>query len=327
MLNSNILYTNCAGPQRFKDTVFTSSQILLYTNIGYRHVADYAPNDSVKSELTYDYYQPLETDASLLRPLIILLPGGGFTTLTDMGSEAKRFARYGYCVAIPKYRINPRLLDTANYFKIGSKVGYEEVYRAVQDIRFAIRLAKRDALLTKIDTNNIFVGGVSAGAIIALHVAYADANEITPSLINIDSLGVLDYGGNLNNTAKIRGVFAHSGGLTGLGFISSAGDVPAFNLMSLKDTYYSVDCANTEYTYRRLYFCGPRAVSQQLSSFGIVNKLVLLDDAGLNVPPVIPGNFSTHSHGSVFYSEYYRARDVESTVSFIYRTFFPNPCP
>lgn len=121
-----------------------------------------------------------------------------------MKSEAIRFARYGYCVAILKCRINPRLTDTANYFKPGSKILYEEIYRAMQDVGFAVRLPKRDAVSTKIDSNNIFVGGVSAGTVTALYAAYADANEISSLIVNTDSLGVLDFGVNTLNTANIK---------------------------------------------------------------------------------------------------------------------------
>jgi hypothetical protein len=322
---SATLLTDCSDPQRFRDMVFTESQIQITPNNVYRHASsDYASGDAVKVDLTYDYYNPVETDTSLLRPLIILLPGGGFTNLTDMNVEAKRFARYGFCVAALKYRVDPNLTDTATYFTVGSNKGYVAIYRAVQDVRFAIRLAKQAAPASKIDSNYIFVGGVSAGAITALHVAYLDDNEVPASLINVTSLGLLDHGGNQQNTAKVKGVFAHAGGLTGLNMIES-GDIPAFNMMSLKDTYFSLDCSDPDLTYRRIYFCGARAVANQLTALGIQNKLTLLPDNEITVNPVTPGDFTTHSHGSIF-TPAYMNRDVDSTVSFIYSTFHPNPC-
>lgn len=97
--------------------------------------------------------------------------------------------------------------------------------------------------------------------------------------------------------------------------------------MSLKDDYFSVDCTSTDNSYERINFCGARAVSQQLTNIGIVNKLTLLADVDTKFNShLVPGNFSSHSHGSVFYDEYYKARDVDSTVSFIYNTFYINNC-
>lgn len=337
------LAQNCSSPQRYRDTIFTDAQIRITRNRIFRSSSDYAAGDTVRTPLLYDWYEPMDTDPNLMRPLIILLHGGGFTynpplhttSRTDADYSARRFARYGYCVATIEYRIDSNLMDTAHYFTASNlNVMYRELYRSTQDARYAVRFAKEAAAASKIDTNYIFMGGGSAGAIISLLVAYLDDNEVSPCWVNVTALGNLDYGTNLPYSGKIKAAMAYSGVIPDLNFIQ-AGSIPSLNIQSKKDNYFPYECG-LDYTYRRIMCCGAKSISDRLQSLNIPHELILLEDSELNIPAPIPGDFYSHSHGSVMSPIYqggvlvshaYENRDVDSTAHFLYRNFSPDACP
>jgi hypothetical protein len=343
--NPATLAVNCSSPQRYRDTIFTEAQIRIIRNRIFRNSTDYAPGDTVRTPLLYDWYEPMDTDPALMRPVIILLHGGGFTynppphttSRLDFDYPAKRLARYGFCVASIEYRIDSSLMDTAHYFtQANVNVIYREIYRAVQDARYAVRFAKAAAMASKIDTNYIFMGGGSAGAIISLFAAYLDDNEISPTIIDTSVLGKLDYGTSLPYTGKVRGVMSYSGVITDLNFIQ-AGSIPSLNIQSKKDNYFPYECG-IDYTYQRIYCCGAKSISERLQSLNIPHELILLDDLDYTVTTPSAGNFYSHSHGSVMSSvlstpagtiasNFYQNRDADSTAHFLYRTFSPDPCP
>jgi hypothetical protein len=316
----------CSGPIRYRNMIFLESQIQFTGNVVYRDsVSGYATSDTIKRTLTYDFFSPRETDTSILRPLIILLPGGGFTGLTDMTIQAKRFAMYGYCVAAVRYRTDPSLRDSTRGASNPNLI-YSAIYRATQDVRLAIRIAKSAHSFSKIDTNYVFAGGVSAGAITAYHVAYMSQDQVPPSVINENIYGPLDYGGYTGFSSKLTGIFAHAGMITNMNFID-AGEAPAFNMMSRKDNYYPIGIGRDS-LYKAIATYGAEAVSQRQSSVGISNKLILYDDLNITVGT---GSLSDpihkpFSHGSIFSSSQYQARDVDSTASWLYKTFASNPC-
>ena len=118
--------------------------------------------------LKLDFYEP-EGDTETERPLLIWVHGGSFIggskTDPDMVAFSERFTKKGYACASIDYRIGFFPIDSANAVKA--------VVRATQDLKAAIRFFYKDkqtANTYKIDTNKIFIGGSSAGAITALHV-------------------------------------------------------------------------------------------------------------------------------------------------------------
>ena len=122
--------------------------------------------------LKMDFYEP-EGDTETERPLLIWVHGGSFIggdkTDFDMVTFSQRFAKKGFACASINYRLGFFPIDSANAVKA--------VVRATQDLRAAIRYFYKDKQTTnqfKIDTNKIFIGGSSAGAITALHVGYLD---------------------------------------------------------------------------------------------------------------------------------------------------------
>lgn len=118
-------------------------------------------------ELKMDIYCPVFPDTTQTRPLLMLIHGGAFYN-GDKESEpivewSKAFAKRGYVVAAINYRLGFRPLK-ADIERAG--------FRAVQDAHAAMRYLVHNAETYHINTDYIFVGGSSAGAITALNLAF-----------------------------------------------------------------------------------------------------------------------------------------------------------
>lgn len=139
--------------------------------------------------LKMDIYNPKCTDANNTskKPLIILIHGGAFLAGNKDDASitrlCKQFAKRGYAAVSISYRLGFVSDDAAwscnfpNYSCVFASDTAEWIrawYRGVQDAKGALRyLVNRNASL-RIDPNNIFVGGESAGALVALGVGLLD---------------------------------------------------------------------------------------------------------------------------------------------------------
>ncbi len=163
--------------------------------------------------LYVDIYQP-QGDTFFRRPLIILAFGGSFTwgfrQSPDIVQLCKAFAKKGYVTASIDYRVgfdgNGSDSDT-NQFKA--------LMRAAQDMRASIRYFYKDASTVntfRIDTNQIFIGGVSAGGFTALNLAYGKVDTLSrsrPGFVDqalIDVGGITGVSGNAGYSEKVKGV-------------------------------------------------------------------------------------------------------------------------
>lgn len=130
-------------------------------------------------KLTLRVFEP-KGDKETKRPLVILTPGGGFVRTEDfwMDDFGEELARAGYVVAINRYRLSSAISSPELYFGA--------LFKAMSDQKAAIRYFVKDAQAAnryKIDTDNIFIGGHSAGGITSLHVAYLDAGDAMPEVM------------------------------------------------------------------------------------------------------------------------------------------------
>ena len=146
--------------------------------------------------LKMDVYQP-DGDTMSHRPLIIFAHGGSFVagdkSNGDQVDLCNRFAKRGYICATINYRLGIA-------FPINAATATDAVYRSVQDMKAAIRFFRQDAAtanIYKIDPNIIFIGGTSAGAFTAMHLAYLNTYPELPVTIDTTALGNLD--GNSGN--------------------------------------------------------------------------------------------------------------------------------
>ena len=225
--------------------------------------------------LTMDIYQPAG-DLETKRPLIVWAHGGSFIggskTDGDVVALSQAFAKKGYVCASINYRLGLSPFDSVGAVKA--------VLRAVQDMKASVRFFYKDKLTTdtyKIDTNNIFIGGSSAGAITALHMAYLDKTcevnyYISPS--NLTALGGMDgYSGNQCYSSKVKGVINLCGALGRYGWIQP-GDIPFCSLHGTNDgtVKYNRGFA-APLSIPLILLDGSRMLKEQATAIGVSNPI------------------------------------------------------
>jgi len=177
--------------------------------------------------LKMDIYTP-DGDTSSSRPVIIWAYGGSFITgkRSDMDSYCTAFAKKGYVTATIDYRLWPLLVKG---FPTGEQI-LDVVVQAVSDMKGSVRYFRKDADQTnqfKVDPARIIVGGISAGAITALHAANLnDQDVLTPFIQNaVDKNGGI-YGNTgdslmLTYPSDVLSVINLSGGLYDANWLDS----------------------------------------------------------------------------------------------------------
>ncbi len=225
--------------------------------------------------LTLDFYEPTG-DALAARPLIIWAHGGSFVggtkTDADVDSLCRRFAKKGYTCASINYRLGVSSFDSLGFIPA--------VIRGVQDMKAAVRFFYKDRKsgtnTYKIDTNNIFIGGSSAGAFIALHYQYLDkVCEISPSYISnsdLIALGGLDgASGNAGYSQKVNGVINLCGALGVYSWLE-AGDMPLCSMHGTADGTVNYSRGEVLPPAHILYADGSRMIYKRAECIGVQNN-------------------------------------------------------
>jgi hypothetical protein len=258
----------CAG--RYTTEVFTNVSISTVT---------YDVWDSAM-----DIYQPTG-DTSTTRPLIVLAHEGTFdagnkTEDLTVVQECNNFAKRGYVVASINYRLIQSLvdfLDTTNVIT--------EVIQALSDGKAAIRYFSKDAATTnlyRVDTNEMFIGGNSAGAVLAMHYGYIDSvGQCAPYLQTIinNNGGIEGNSGNAGYTSKVAGVISLAGGLNNPLWITP-GDVTSFNAQGTSDDVVPYYCADAEGGLIMVRLCGLGSLEPEYVSNNIVHSSLLFPGQG-----------------------------------------------
>ena len=214
---------------------------------------------SVPYSLKMDIYQPAG-DALPIRPLIILAHGGSFI---DGGREGdstiltlcQNFAKRGYVTASIDYRLD------STFGMFDSATAVNEIVRAICDGKAAIRFFRdsTNQAAYRIDTNNIFIGGNSAGAILYLHAAYLDSfNECTPDFRDAFTAngGFDGNSGYSGHSSKANAVINLAGALHSTEF-AGRGDMPSVNAQGDSDVVIPYDCGYPNVgLYIPVTFCG-----------------------------------------------------------------------
>ncbi len=187
--------------------------------------------------LEMDIYQPYNVSTEN-RPVIIIAFGGSFVggnkRLEDMIYFSYEFAKKGYVCAAIDYRL-AQITDL-----VFEENMVKEVFRAVQDGKAAIRFFRQDAAnenTYKIDPDKIFIGGTSAGGILAVNLAYMDdENKLSEEWQGwLEEVGGLEgESGNPGFCSKPNGVFSFSGAAADTSWIE-ANDVPIYSAHSTED--------------------------------------------------------------------------------------------
>jgi acetyl esterase/lipase len=190
-------------------------------------VPPFGASQGSPQSLKMDVYEP-EGDQITNRPVVVVAFGGSFIggSRGQMESLCREFARLGYVAVAPDYRVGL-------FFPIDELNTTLAVLRGAHDMKGCVRYLRKtvaeDGNPYGIDPDMIFVGGVSAGAISAIHAAYLDdlATEIPDYLVN-DTAGLGGLEGNtgpLEYTSEVQGVFSYSGTIGDTSWIAE-NDVP-----------------------------------------------------------------------------------------------------
>ncbi|MDQ3109777.1 MAG: T9SS type A sorting domain-containing protein [Bacteroidota bacterium] len=266
--------TPCDGI-RFRDFMFADSTV---SNVTYGSNVTYTNGAAT---LKLDVHMP-KMDTAVNRPLIILIHGGNFLGGSKTGADvlqlSKDLAKMGYVAASIDYRVG------MTNFPLGQPDSVDaagSVIRAVHDGKAAVRYFKKDFITNAnhygIDTSQIYVLGVSAGAITGLHMAYMD--NISEFPLYADTANHFGIGGALEGnsgnsgySSSFRGVIGICGALGDSSWIAP-GDMPAMFFHGDNDNTVPYGSAVIYLlgTYPLLQVDGSASVAERLDNLGIDN--------------------------------------------------------
>jgi len=198
----------------------------------------------------FDLFQPAG-NVSEPRPLLILLHPGAFI-LGDKSdflvqTIARDFARCGFVTASVNYRLITNMTDAETALETISEWEHpikRQLYNAIRDVRTSIRFFKANAQAYHIDSNRIYLVGYSAGAVIALNIAYlndAESGHFFSKNVVSDEGECLDcipyYGETTPQKfdASVAGIVAINGALFDLSCVSDVDKTPVLFVYSDKD--------------------------------------------------------------------------------------------
>jgi para-nitrobenzyl esterase len=222
-------------------------------------------------------------DIETSRPLLIMAHGGSFIggskEATDVVDICTDFAKMGYVCTSIEYRIG---MDGIPFPGPDSVDATESVIRAFHDMKAAIRFFYKDARENGnnygIDTNQIFIGGSSAGAIAAVHVAYLDDISELPIYVDTTAAGlgggIAGQSGNSGYSSEIQGVISLAGALRDTSWID-AGDPPIISIHADGDATvpYGTALISLSGIWDIVTVSGSGAIHPHFDNLGITNCL------------------------------------------------------
>ncbi len=220
--------------QRYNQKIFDSVSTLSDIQYGFNFNCN---GDSTK--LFLDLYQPIGDTVSS-RPLVILAFGGAFLTgnkkAADMVTLCTELAKRGFVCASIQYRIG---VSTSRGNTVEKEFA-QAVYRGTQDGRAAIRFFRKNIAngnSYKMDGSNIFIGGVSAGGVLGLHLAFLDTySELASLPIDTALLGTLEgKSGNPGYSSQVKGVISLCGAIGNVSWMHNNLNVSLCNMHGTED--------------------------------------------------------------------------------------------
>lgn len=242
--------------------------------------------------LTMDIYEPLGDDA-IIRPAIVLAHGGSFIQGTksdsDMVTLCEGFAKRGYVAASIDYRLFT--LQFPNF--PDSLTALDIVIKTVGDMKAAVRHLRKDAAtenLFDIDSERIFIGGASAGAITALHHAYMSSTDSIPDYLTeiIEENGGFegDTGDEENRaySSEALAVFNLSGGIYRADWLSE-NEPPLVSYHGTEDDLvpYGVGTLGArfnDFQIQLMTVFGSGSIHAQADEVGLSNYLKAIEGGG-----------------------------------------------
>ena len=228
---------------RYIDEVFENVDII--ENVVYGNAPDLPfiflfEWNTVDIDLDMDIYEPANDNESQ-RPVIIFLHPGAFFSGSkesdDMVTLSNSAAKRGYVAISANYRLGLNIVSTYS--------GERAVYRGVQDASALVRYLREYHEELRIDPDNIFIWGSSAGSFIGLHLAYSDDSERPESTYGGGSdpdLGCIDCeGNNYNHSSKPDALVSCWGAIGDLDWINSDDNIPTIMFHGTSDLVVPYD--------------------------------------------------------------------------------------
>jgi len=270
ILLGQVSHAQC-GNGRYLTTIFPTYSV---TTVTY----------STPYNLLMDIYQPTG-DTYTKRPLVILAHEGSFVEGSRNSDSTcvqlcRNLCQRGYVTASIDYRLGTitSLLDSVQIINV--------VVQAISDGKAAVRYFVQDASTTntyKIDTNNIFIGGNSAGAVLYMHVCYLDSLGECPNYIvnAMDSNGGFEgNSGNAGYTTKFKAVIDLAGGLNKVSFVGP-GDKPSVNAQGDQDAVVPYTCGEPDPgVVVPITLCGLGSLEPQYNAESIYHWSLVFPGAG-----------------------------------------------
>lgn len=223
--------------------------------------------------LYLDFYEP-QGDTLSARPLVITVFGGAFVAggrdYVDMVEYCTRLAKHGYAAASIDYRL-------LSIWNLDATSLVRDAYMAAQDVSSAIRFFKCHCEEYRIDPEQVFLLGNSAGSIAILCEIFMDESERpaetfeSPDLGSIHSSGYEEYAGF---SPAVAGAVPHWGGVLDLDVISTEEYVPLCMIHGTDDTTVPYDSG---YCYNGLlpgvmpFMYGSHAMVSRLDELGVTD--------------------------------------------------------
>ena len=272
LFSKGSLIAQCEG--RYQSEIFNSVSV---TTVNYSDIY----NDSYHS---MDIYTP-DGDTETNRPVILYMHGGSYyggnKTMTDCVDFCENMAKKGYVTASLNYR-----LANIISFLSSNETQYETVLKAVADAKSAIRFLRKDydnGDNYGIDPNTIFVGGYSAGAVTAIHLAYIDEiNDLPTSPINVQNIvnniggqyGIEGDAGNYGYPSDVSGVISIAGGINNIDWIDTF-DEPLVSVQGTSDLTVNYNCGPGMNNPLVLTLCGSGEMHPKADMVGVINDKLI----------------------------------------------------
>lgn len=266
------LFANAAMAQtgqRYAEPVF--DEVNIETGIPFSSAIK--EGETSPTTLYLDFYEP-EGDTLSARPLVITVFGGAFVAgsrdYADMVEYCTRLARHGYAAASIDYRL-------LSIWNLNSTSLIRDAYMAAQDVSAVIRFFKYHCEEYRIDTEQVFLLGNSAGSIAILCELFMDEDERpaetfeSPDLGPMHSSGFDEYAGF---SPAVAGAIPQWGGVMDLNVISEEEYVPLCMIHGTDGTnvpYDSGYCFNGMIPGVMPYMYGSHPIAGRLDEIGIVD--------------------------------------------------------
>ena len=263
-----------AQSERYCSAVFP--EIKISDEIVYGHADRYDWWGEYKeSPLVFKLYEP-KSDTLTKRPLVLMVHGGVFLighpkAKKDILAWCDSLAHQGYVAASVGYRLGFNLLNKSSMVRAG--------YRAIQDVRAAIRFFKEHHETYGIDTTQIYVGGNSSGTIAALHAAFMEEEERPIETYGTGKgreacdLECLDCSGNTyQHSVEVAGIIALWGALWEPQIIDPDENIPTLLIHGTKDHVVPINMARPFHLPFFPTLHGSEVMHRQMEKLGIAHS-------------------------------------------------------